>query len=150
MSGKVWFIRIFWLFFKNFNIFIQREICKRRHCPPSVTLALLLFIVVVRLASLSIPNVNRNCPKGQHASWLFLLLSYIACWNKWIYIAKIYICTKGQSKWLGKSLYWCGCIPLSERQLCCIGQCFNSTSFQNPISNDTSWWGGISASGRAN
>ena len=44
MSGKVWFIRIFWLFFKNFYIFILREICKRRHCPPSVTLALLLWI----------------------------------------------------------------------------------------------------------
>ena len=27
------------------NIFILREICQRRHCPPSVTLALLLFLV---------------------------------------------------------------------------------------------------------
>ena len=28
--------------------------------------------------------------------------------------SKNYICTSiGQLKWLGKSFYWCGCIPLS-------------------------------------
>ena len=33
------------------------------------------------------------------------------------------------------SFYWCGCIPLSKRNLCCTGQRFNSTPFQNTISH---------------
>ena len=35
---------IFFSSFKIFNIFILREIWKKIHCPPSVTLALLLFL----------------------------------------------------------------------------------------------------------
>ena len=31
-------------FFQILKMFILREICKRRHCPPSVTLGLLLFV----------------------------------------------------------------------------------------------------------
>ena len=44
MPGKIWFIQWFWLFNKQPNIFILREICERTRCPSIVILTLLLFI----------------------------------------------------------------------------------------------------------
>ena len=46
------------------NIFILREFCKRTHCPPIVTLALLLFLETMAIKS------------GELARWWILLMFY--------------------------------------------------------------------------
>ena len=48
MSGKMWFIWWFWLFLLS-KYLILREFCKRTHCCPIVTLALLLFLTLTKL-----------------------------------------------------------------------------------------------------